>query len=83
LGFDPSESKRDYFAQGECEKVLLELMGHLGWLDDLAPLLATHQLRDQSARLLRDHLRLDQESMMTDASTTSDEAGNLEGTETA
>lgn len=83
MDFDPSEAKRDYFAQGECEKVLLELMGHLGWLDDLAPLLETHQLPDQSAGLLRDHLRIVQESTMMESSTTKDEAGDVEGTETA
>jgi NAD+-dependent protein deacetylase sirtuin 2 len=82
MDFNSSESKRDYFAQGECEKVLLELMSHLGWLDDLAPLLETHQLPDTSAAILREHLRLGREPMMTTA-TTNAEAGNVEDTETA
>ena len=27
------------FAQGECDDIFLELMTHLGWLDDLEPLI--------------------------------------------
>eukprot|EP00934_Nitzschia_sp_Nitz4_P004533 Nitzschia sp. Nitz4//scaffold143_size57137//37508//39165//NITZ4_006517-RA/size57137-processed-gene-0.20-mRNA-1//-1//CDS//3329536455//4523//frame0 len=44
---------RDYFAQGNCENVCLELMEHLGWLDDLRPLLENDDLPEESARILR------------------------------
>jgi NAD+-dependent protein deacetylase sirtuin 2 len=48
-----ADSKRDVFAQGNCDYVLLELMAHLGWLDDLSPLLKEHKLPESSAALLR------------------------------
>jgi NAD-dependent SIR2 family protein deacetylase len=40
LGFDPrpngrGRSRRDFFAKGTCEELCLELLRHLGWLDDL------------------------------------------------
>jgi NAD-dependent SIR2 family protein deacetylase len=53
IEFDPAESKRDYFAQGDCDEVVLELMTRLGWLDDLTPLLETQLLPESSSRLLR------------------------------
>jgi hypothetical protein len=55
--FDDAESRRDDFAQGDCDEVFLELMHHLGWLDDLAGLLDRNQLPEPSGALLR--LRLD------------------------
>jgi len=57
MDFDPETSKRDYFAKGDCDTVLLELMDHLGWLDDLAPLLSGSQLPDSSSRLLDEYLQ--------------------------
>lgn len=57
LVFDGNDVTRDYFAQGECDDVLLELMDHLGWLNDLKPLLPNGQLPDFSARLLEAYLR--------------------------
>jgi hypothetical protein len=54
--FDPNEAKRDYFAQGECDAVVLELMDHLGWIDDLMHLLPNKLLPESSARLLEEHL---------------------------
>jgi len=56
LNFDTETTKRDYFAQGNCEDVLLELMKHLGWLDDLAPLVSNQQLPEASAALLDEFL---------------------------
>jgi NAD+-dependent protein deacetylase sirtuin 2 len=35
LGIDYSGKGRDFFAQGECDHVFLELISELGWLDDL------------------------------------------------
>ena len=37
LGIDYSnaENKRDYFAQGNCDEVFLNLITELGWLQDL------------------------------------------------
>lgn len=55
LGIDYSDRpKRDYFARGDCDDMLLELMEELGWLDDVAPFLNT--LPDASARVLRERL---------------------------
>jgi NAD+-dependent protein deacetylase sirtuin 2 len=50
------DSTRDVFAQGNCDYVLLDLMAHLGWLDDLEPLLEEHKLPESSAALLRKRL---------------------------
>jgi NAD+-dependent protein deacetylase sirtuin 2 len=52
-----SSSTRDYFAQGDIDAVILELAGHLGWWDDLAPYLIDDQLPASSAALLRAVLR--------------------------
>jgi NAD+-dependent protein deacetylase sirtuin 2 len=54
--FDQTIAKRDYFAQGECDAVFLELMDQLGWIDDLKPLLANDLLPASTARLLEDYL---------------------------
>lgn len=35
LIYDEDHRKRDFFAQGECDVVFLELIQELGWLDDL------------------------------------------------
>jgi NAD-dependent deacetylase sirtuin 2 len=57
LGMNFGEnSNRDYFAEGSCENVLLELMEHLGWLEDLAPLIPGDKLPESSADLLRERL---------------------------
>ena len=53
---------RDYFAQGDCDHVLLNLMAHLGWLDDLEPLLTDDKLPEKSAALLRRRLEKKSES---------------------
>ena len=51
-----SSSGRDVFAQGECDDVFLELMGHLGWHDDLAKLAERlpEQSRERVERFLVD-----------------------------
>jgi NAD-dependent SIR2 family protein deacetylase len=48
--------QRDYFAEGDCDKVLLDLMIALGWLDDLKPLLSNHALPASSEALLSQRL---------------------------
>lgn len=53
---DPATSQRDFFAAGDCDAVLLDLAEHLGWLDELAPLLEHHRLPELSARMLRERL---------------------------
>lgn len=55
LGLDYTDiPKRDYFAKGDCDAILLDLMVELGWVDDLKPLV--DQLPETSAQLLRDLL---------------------------
>jgi NAD-dependent deacetylase sirtuin 2 len=49
-------AERDYFASGDIDPILLELMGHLGWLDDLKYLLDGDKLPESSAELLRKKL---------------------------
>ena len=48
-----SRDRRDVFAQGECDDVFLELMGHLGWKDDLAGLYHVDALPPQSQQRLK------------------------------
>ncbi|GKY93614.1 hypothetical protein MPSEU_000328800 [Mayamaea pseudoterrestris] len=74
MNFDEAESKRDYFAAGDCESTLLELMEHLGWLDELNPLLSHHSLPDASAALLRERLARDD----TEAAESSDDEGAVD-----
>ena len=47
---------RDYFASGNCDDVLLELMQHLGWLPDLESLLGDQQMPESCAALLQERL---------------------------
>lgn len=56
LLFDEEYATRDYFAQGEIEDVVLKLMDHLGWVDELEPLLQEDKLPESSAKLLRARL---------------------------
>ena len=56
LGLDPERNERDFFGQGSCEEVCATLMEHLGWLDDLKPLLEQNQFPASSADILRRHL---------------------------
>lgn len=56
MDFDPETSKRDYFAQGDIDQVLLELMDHLGWVGELNDLLPD-RLPASSAALLRQLLQ--------------------------
>ncbi|GKY90980.1 hypothetical protein MPSEU_000070800 [Mayamaea pseudoterrestris] len=74
MNFDEAESKRDYFAAGDCESTLLELMEHLGWLDELNPLLSHHSLPDASAALLRERLARDD----AEAAESSDDEGDVD-----
>ena len=54
LGLDFDENDRDYFARGDCEAVVLELMQHLGWLQDLNAVI--NELPESSGDLLREVL---------------------------
>ncbi len=52
LGIDYSvNAKRDFFAKGNCDEVFLELIQHLGWMDDLIAILDV--LPPSSASLVR------------------------------
>jgi NAD-dependent deacetylase sirtuin 2 len=52
LGIDYSvNTERDFFAKGNCEEVFLELIQHLGWMDDLVAILDV--LPPSSASLVR------------------------------
>ena len=48
------DSRRDFFAQGFCDDVFLDLICHLDWLDDLAKL--ADELPESSKALLEDRL---------------------------
>lgn len=50
-----STAERDFFAPGDIDNTMLELMIHLGWLNDLEPLLQD-RLPDSSCELLRARL---------------------------
>lgn len=53
LGIDYSaEAKRDYFAKGDSDAILSDLMVELGWLDDLSRL-TQDDLPEESARVLK------------------------------
>jgi len=55
LGIDySSTSKRDFFAEGNCDEVFLDLIEELGWLKDLENCI--DELPESSATLLRDKL---------------------------
>ncbi len=54
LGLDFEENDRDFFARGNCESVVLELMTHLGWLEDLRHVV--DDLPESSGQLLREAL---------------------------
>jgi NAD+-dependent protein deacetylase sirtuin 2 len=58
LGLDWDNNDRDYFARGDCETVVLNLMERLEWLDDLRPSLEGRELPECSASLLRERLEL-------------------------
>jgi NAD-dependent SIR2 family protein deacetylase len=61
LGIDYSEhSKRDYFAQGDIDNVLLDLVEELGWLEDLQNLCG--HLPESSARVLQERFELEESS---------------------
>ena len=51
LGIDYSnESERDFFAQGKCDEVFLDLIQELGWLEDIQAKLG--ELPEQSVKLI-------------------------------
>ena len=51
---DDDPSHRDFFAQGPCDDVFLQLIQELGWIDDLV--LIQDQLPPKSQKLLKEHL---------------------------
>ena len=72
LGIDYNDdAKRDYFARGNCEDVLLELMNELGWADDLRPLVENGMLPESSTQLLQ--------SCFSDATQTNEATANHPG----
>jgi NAD+-dependent protein deacetylase sirtuin 2 len=71
LVFDEDVATRDYFAQGECDAVLVELMDYLGWIEDVEPLLLNEQLPDVSARLLEEYIRQRADGSVSEASSSS------------
>jgi NAD-dependent SIR2 family protein deacetylase len=67
LGLDCQSNDRDYFARGDCENVVLDLMEKLGWLEELRPLLDRNELPESSERLLKERLEnLDRNVPTTD-----------------
>jgi hypothetical protein len=74
MDFDTSTGKRDYFEEGNCEEVFLQLMDHLGWLDELEPLLEEDNLPESSAQLLRE--RLEQRSNHDDGGRTANDGND-------
>ncbi|MGK3734173.1 MAG: NAD-dependent deacetylase sirtuin 2 [Bacillariaceae sp.] len=50
-GSKPNNNKRDYFVQGDCDEVFLNLIEELGWLDDLHKQI--NNLPPKSANLVR------------------------------
>ena len=56
LGLDFQDNDRDFWAgRRNCEDVVLELMQHLGWLEDLRSLV--DELPGASAEMLKEALR--------------------------
>ena len=47
-------AERDFFAQGKCDEVFLDLITELGWLADLKPMLK--DLPAESAKLVREKM---------------------------
>jgi NAD+-dependent protein deacetylase sirtuin 2 len=47
---------RDFFASGECDNILLQLIDKLGWINELKPLLE-HKLPESSASVLSEYLK--------------------------
>jgi NAD-dependent deacetylase sirtuin 2 len=58
-------AERDYFAEGDIDATMLELMTHLGWLNELEPLLEQGQLPESSADLLQQRLEMDRNKIPT------------------
>lgn len=58
LGLNFEDNPRDFFAQGDCEPLMLELMHQLGWLNNLSPLLTSKALPESSCALLQERLAL-------------------------
>lgn len=56
MDFDEHDPTRDFFAQGECDAVFLELMDSLGWIDELEYLLPNKLLPASSTALLIEYL---------------------------
>ena len=49
---DNKKIKRDFFAQGPCDNIFLELMDHLDWMDDVVSHI--NDISESSAKLVRD-----------------------------
>lgn len=82
LGLDPERNERDFFGQGSCEEVCATLMKHLGWLEDLKPLLAQNEFPAGSAEVLRRHLGQPEETTSNEERDTVEPEGQGQGPET-
>lgn len=51
---DAPRSCRDYYASGDCDEVLLELIQHLGWTDELKPHYEERELPAACMKLLEE-----------------------------
>lgn len=83
MNFDPDTSKRDYFAQGDIDEVVLELMHHLGWVNELEDLLPD-RLPASSAALLRARLAGDDATandISSDGAVAQEETAKTSGTD--
>jgi len=56
LGLEFERNDRDFIGRGDCERIILELLQHLEWLDEVRPLLEQEALPPASADLLQDKL---------------------------
>mmetsp|Transcript_5327 Transcript_5327/g.10009 ORF Transcript_5327/g.10009 Transcript_5327/m.10009 type:complete len:329 (-) Transcript_5327:70-1056(-) len=54
IDYNSSSGGRDFFAQGTCDEVFLELVTEMGWLDDLYAKI--DELPPESAKLVRDKI---------------------------
>lgn len=56
LGLNVDHNDRDYFGEGNCENICIDLIQHLGWIEHLKPLLYRNELPEASSLLLRERL---------------------------
>ena len=57
LGMNFEDGRRDYHAEGDCDDIALELMEHLGWLDEMQPLASSGELPPKCVEKLSARLK--------------------------